>query len=240
MRIGIITAMTDETMPLYEKLGKSKGTGKVAGATVHKFEIDGNEIYLAKSGVGEIRAALTAQMLVDIFEVEVLLNFGFVGSLDSRFDVGDMVLVGAVVHYQFDTTEIDNVAVGQYDGKDTPYFHTDTTLIAKVQNQLGGILPVVIDASGDKFVASSEEKNYLRTFGAHVCEMECAGLVIASERNNVPLLSIKVISDKADESANVSFGEVVKRGLTKYEQIFPAVLKAITGENSTPLPPVKL
>ena len=70
--------------------------------------------------------------------------------------------------------------------------------------------------------------------------MECAGLVIASERNNVPLLSIKVISDKADESANVSFGEVVRRGLTKYEQIFPAVLKAITGENSTPLPPVKL
>ena len=80
MRIGIITAMADETMPLYEKLGKAKGEGKVAGATVHQFEIDGNEIYLAKSGVGEIRAALTAQMLVDIFEVEAILNFGFVGS----------------------------------------------------------------------------------------------------------------------------------------------------------------
>ena len=118
MRIGIITAMADETMPLYEKLGKAKGEGKVAGATVHQFEIDGNEIYLAKSGVGEIRAALTAQMLVDIFEVEAILNFGFVGSLDNRFDVGDLTLVGATVHYQFDTSEIDNVPAGQYDGKD--------------------------------------------------------------------------------------------------------------------------
>ena len=82
-------------------------------------------------------------------------------------------------------------------------------------------------ASGDKFVASKEDKNYLRTLGAEICEMECAGLVIASVRNNVPLLSIKVISDKADESADVSFAEVVKKGLTRYEQIFPSVLKAV-------------
>lgn len=240
MRIGIITAMADETMPLYEKLGKAKGEGKVAGATVHQFEIDGNEIYLAKSGVGEIRAALTAQMLVDIFEVEAILNFGFVGSLDNRFDVGDLTLVGATVHYQFDTSEIDDVPAGQYDGKDSVYFHLDRNLIAKVQNELGGILPIVIDASGDKFVASREEKEYLRTFGAHICDMECAGLAIATERNGIPLLSIKVISDKADESANVSFGEVVRRGLTKYESIFPAVLKAVSGKSETPLPPVRL
>ncbi len=239
MRIGIITAMASETMPLYEKLGKAKGEGKVAGVDVHHFDIDGNEIFLAKSGVGEIRAALTAQMLVDIFEVEAILNFGFVGSLDNRFEVGDMVIVGATVHYQFDTTEIDDVAVGQYDGKESPYLHLDSVLIAKVQNALGGMLPVVVDASGDKFVASKEEKDYLRSFGAHVCDMECAALAIATERNNIPLLSIKVISDKADESANVSFGEVLKRGLTKYEAIFPTVLKAISGSNDTALPPAK-
>ncbi len=240
MRIGIITAMTSETMPLYEKMGKSKGEGRVAGAVVHQFEIDGNEIFLAKSGVGEIRAALTTQMLVDIFEVEAILNFGLVGSLDNRFDVGDTVLVGATVHYQFDTTAFDDVPVGQYDGKETPYFHLDATLIAKVQNALGGILPIVVDASGDKFVASKEDKEYLRTFGAHVCDMECAGLAIATERNNIPLLSIKAISDKADESAFVSIDEVIKRGLTKYESIFPTVLKAICGNGDTSLPPVKI
>ena len=101
-------------------------------------------------------------------------------------------------------------------------------------------MPIVIDASGDKFVASREEKEYLRTFGAHICDMECAGLAIATERNGIPLLSIKVVSDKADESANVSFGEVVRRGLTKYESIFPAVLKAVSGKSETPLPPVRL
>ena len=227
MKIGIITAMADETTPLYQKMGKATGEIKVAGVTVFKYDIDGNEIFLVRSGVGEIRAAMTFQLLVDKFDVDAVLNFGFVGSLDNRFDVGDLVLAEKVVHYQFDTSAIDNVPAGQYDGNDSIYFNTDKQLMDKVQNQLDTKLPQVVVASGDKFVASKEDKNYLRTLGAEICEMECAGLVIASVRTNVPLLSIKVISDKADESADVSFAEVVKRGLTRYEQIFPSVLKAV-------------
>ena len=227
MKIGIITAMADETTPLYQKMGKATGEIKVAGVTVFKYNIDGNEIFLVRSGVGEIRAAMTFQLLVDKFDVDAVLNFGFVGSLDNRFDVGDLVLAEKVVHYQFDTSAIDNVPAGQYDGNDGIYFNTDKQLMDKVQNQLDTKMPQVVVASGDKFVASKEDKNYLRTLGAEICEMECAGLVIASVRNNVPLLSIKVISDKADESADVSFAEVVKKGLTRYEQIFPSVLKAV-------------
>ena len=227
MKIGIITAMADETTPLYQKMGKATGEIKVAGVTIFKYDIDGNEIFLVRSGVGEIRAAMTFQLLVDKFDVDAVLNFGFVGSLDNRFDVGDLVLAEKIVHYQFDTSAIDNVPAGQYDGNDSIYFNTDKQLMDKVQNQLDTKLPQVVVASGDKFVASKEDKNYLRTLGAEICEMECAGLVIASVRNNVPLLSIKVISDKADESADVSFAEVVKRGLTRYEQIFPSVLKAV-------------
>ena len=227
MKIGIITAMAGETTPLYQKMGKATGEINVAGVTISKFDIDGNEIFLVRSGVGEIRAAMTFQLLVDRFDVDVVLNFGFVGSLDNRFDVGDIVLAEKIVHYQFDTSAIDNVPAGQYDGNDSIYFTSDKALIEKVQGALQNKLPEVIVASGDKFVASKEDKEYLRTLGAQICEMECAGLVIASLRNNVPLLSIKVISDKADESADISFAEVVKKGLTRYEQIFPAVLKAV-------------
>ena len=230
MKIGIITAMAGETTPLYQKMGNATGEINVAGVTISKFDIDGNEIFLVRSGVGEIRAAMTFQLLVDRFDVDVVLNFGFVGSLDNRFDIGDIVLAEKIVHYQFDTSAIDNVPAGQYDGNDSIYFTADKALIEKVQNELPHKLPEVIVASGDKFVASKEDKEYLRTLGAQICEMECAGLVIASQRNNVPLLSIKVISDKADESADISFAEVVRKGLTRYEQIFPSVLKAVCGK----------
>ena len=219
--------MAGETTPLYQKMGKATGELNVAGVTISKFDIDGNEIFLVRSGVGEIRAAMTVQLLVDKFQVEAILNFGFVGSLDNRFDVGDIVLAEKIVHYQFDTSAIDNVPTGQYDGNDSIYFEASKDLISKVEKELGYQLPKVVVASGDKFIASKEDKEHLRTFGAQICEMECAGLVIATTRNNVPLLSIKVISDKADESADISFAEVVKKGLTRYEEIFPSVLKAV-------------
>ena len=230
MKIGIITAMAGETTPLYQKMGNATGEINVAGVTISKFDIDSNEIFLVRSGVGEIRAAMAFQLLVDRFDVDVVLNFGFVGSLDNRFDIGDIVLAEKIVHYQFDTSAIDNVPAGQYDGNDSIYFTADKALIEKVQNELPYKLPEVIVASGDKFVASKEDKEYLRTLGAQICEMECAGLVIASQRNNVPLLSMKVISDKADESADISFADVVRKGLTRYEQIFPSVLKAVCGK----------
>ena len=219
--------MAGETTPLYQKMGTATGEINVAGVTISKFDIDGNEIFLVRSGVGEIRAAMTVQLLVDKFQVDAILNFGFVGSLDNNFDVGDIVLAEKIVHYQFDTSVIDNVPAGQYDGNDSIYFEASQDLIDKVEKELGYQLPKVIVASGDKFIASKEDKNYLRTFGAQICEMECAGLVISTKRNDIPLLSIKVISDKADESADISFAEVVKKGLTKYEEIFPSILKAV-------------
>lgn len=240
MRIGIVTAMAQETLPIYTKFGKIVDEGKVSGATVYHVESeDGDDIYIAQSGVGELRAAITAQMLVDIFEVEAILNFGFVGAIASGLGVGDIVVVEKVVHYQFDTSDIDHCPVGQYDGKADIYFRTDADILSKFQSLLPRPLKTVTVASGDKFIATSEDKNRLKEFNADICEMECAGIAMAAERNGIPFFSLKVVSDSADESAKVSFKEVVARGLVGLDFLFPEVMRAVTGKKGQPLPPVK-
>lgn len=240
MRIGIVTAMAEETLPIYEKLGHLVNEGTVKGALVRQIEYEGNTLFLAQSGVGEIRAALTAQTLIDIFEVEAILNFGFVGAINPSLNVSDLVLAGNVVHHQFDISAVDNIPVGQYNGRDEFYFHTDKALLELVQKALPSPLPVVTVASGDKFIASKEDKDYLRnTFGADICEMEAAGLALACERNCVPFFSLKVVSDRADEQATDSFAVVLEKGLTKYEHVLPLIIKAVSGEKDVPLPPAK-
>lgn len=239
MRIGIVTAMAQETLPIYTKFGKIVDEGRVAGATVYHVQSDDDEIFIAQSGVGEIRASITTQMLVDIFEVEVVLNFGFVGAISSGFHVGDIVIAEKVVHYQFDTSEIDGTQVGQYDGKSDIYFYLDEGIISKIQSLLPHPLRVVTVASGDKFIGNSIDKNNLKKFGADICEMECAGIAITTERNGIPFFSLKVISDSADESASVSFEEVVARGLVGLDMLFPIIMCAVTGKKEKPLPPVK-
>ena len=239
MRIGIVTAMAQETLPIYQKLGNIVDESTIHGVHIRKIVIGENSIYLATGGVGEIRAAMTAQMLVDLFDIEVLLNFGFVGTLNPKIGVGELVIADRVCHYQFDTSAIDGTKVGQYFENDDIYFYLDENLANRVLAAIGKPMRRVAVASGDVFVATTERKRVLaEEFGCDICEMELAGLALASERNDVPLLSIKVVSDRADDSAPVSFDEVVKKGLSKYEEILPLVLDAVTDMNK-PLPPIK-
>lgn len=239
MRIGIVTAMAAETLPIYEKLGNITAESTISGIYVRKIEIGDNTIYLATSGVGEIRAALAAQMLKDLFDVEAILNFGFVGAIDTSLKVGELVLVDRVCHYQFDTSAIDGTLPGQYPENRDCFFYLDGSLIDKVLEAVGKPLRVVPAASGDMFVADAKIKRDLsRNFGCKICEMELAGLALACRHNRIPLLSVKVVSDRADEEAPNNFNQAVNKGLSRYEDILPDVLAAISG-NVSPLPPVK-
>ena len=58
MRIAIVTAMAEETLPIFQKLGNVVDQSTIAGVAISKIELDGDTIYLATSGVGEIKAAL--------------------------------------------------------------------------------------------------------------------------------------------------------------------------------------
>lgn len=239
MRIAIVTAMVEETLPIFKKLGNVVAQNTIAGVSISQIDYDGNTIYLATSGVGEIKAALATQLLVDLFDVEVVLNFGFVGAINHNLSVGEMVVARRVCHYQFDVTEVDtDRQVGQYSGMRDNYFYLNEALIQNVLANVGKPIKLVTVASGDKFVAHKTDKQYLKAqFGADICEMELAGLAIACERNNIPLFSVKVVSDKAEEGANESFEEIIRKGIAGYEKLFPAILKAV-GEGATALPPI--
>ncbi|MBQ5326692.1 MAG: 5'-methylthioadenosine nucleosidase, partial [Oscillospiraceae bacterium] len=64
------------------------------------------------------------------------------------------------------------------------------------------LMPVIC-ASADKFVAEPQQKiNLNKQFGAHICEMEAAGIVLICNRNNVPCLLIKCVSDSIEGGAD--------------------------------------
>lgn len=239
MRIGIVTAMAEETYPILNRLGNIVAQSTISGVRVCKAEVGAHTVYLATGGVGEIRTAMTAQLLKDLFDIDVALNFGFVGALNPALKQGDLLLARRVCHYQFDSSAIDGTVPGQYDGKEDRYFYLDSSLIDRVLLATRKPLKQVTVASGDMFVASAEMKNRLRDeFDCDICEMELAALALVCERNRVPLLSLKVVSDSADESSPTSFPEVVRSAMTKYEELLPDIIAAVTGEAS-PLPPIK-
>lgn len=60
--------------------------------------------------------------------------------------------------------------------------------------------------TGDQFIASREKKNALiESFGGMCCEMEGGAIAQVCYQNNVPFVIIRAISDKADDSEEVSY-----------------------------------
>ena len=68
--------------------------------------------------------------------------------------------------------------------------------------------------SGDQFISDSAKKDYLvENFKGLCCEMEGAAMAHTAYLNGVECLILRAISDKADGSANMDYGEFSKMAI---------------------------
>ena len=192
MKIGIFTAMEKEAASFIQG-DVTKVT--VGGFSIYQFPLSKHSAVLCcPPSVGEIAASAAIQLLITKYEVDVVLNFGVVGALTPKASVQSFVYVGDVVHYDMDTSDVDDYPVGGYGCFDDVAVKCDAALLSKAQRV--NKLPVVRCASADKFVGKPEAKTALnRDFGADICDMESAGILFACKFNGIPCLLVKCISD---------------------------------------------
>lgn len=209
MTIGIIGAMEEEVSLLKEEMD-IKETVEYATMTFCKGVLCGKNVVIVRSGIGKVNAAACTQILVDKFNVDVLVNTGVAGSLDATIDIGDVVISTDLVEHDMDTSVFGD-PLGQVPRMDTFSFPADPVLIEKavVANQeanpdirtfTGRIV------SGDQFVSSKEVKEKLvNVFQGRCTEMEGAAIAHAAYLNKVSCVIIRAISDKADNSAEMDY-----------------------------------
>ncbi|MBQ3616758.1 MAG: 5'-methylthioadenosine/S-adenosylhomocysteine nucleosidase [Bacteroidales bacterium] len=192
-KIGLLVAV--EQQSIFEKYGKAAKVESAGGFDVYSYKNREYQLFVINSGVGEIAAAAATQVLIDVYKVDLVVNFGVVGALTDEMTVAENCVVEKIVHYQFDLSGIDPVKKGQYPGFNSEFLYTDTVLINKALKVYPSLKKVTC-ASADRFVADKNEKDELHTsFGADICEMECAAIFLTCHRNHVPCLFIKAVSD---------------------------------------------
>ncbi len=208
-KTGIIGAMKEEVETLKASLTKLK-TSTIAGMEFHEGKLDGKSVVVVQCGMGKVNAGICANTLVHTFGVDRIINTGVAGSLDARIDIGDMVISTDAVQHDF-TVE----AIGFQKGE-IPYtglyaFPADEELRAMAYRAALAAAPEskVFEGrvcSGDQFIATREQKDAIvKAFGGLCCEMEGGAIAHACYLNHTPFVIIRAISDKADDSEEVSF-----------------------------------
>lgn len=201
MKIGLIVAIEGELLAMLDSNSFKYEETIENCFKVIKTIINSNEVYIVKSGCGEIDASSATQFLITKHSVDLILNFGIVGALKRDLKVSDLFLVKKVVHYDYDTSKIDGTKVAQYLEFNDVYMETKGELYKKIY----GIMPSiknVICASGDKFIEDKVVKERLANlYDASICDMESAAIVRICFKNNIEAIIIKCISDTFDGDA---------------------------------------
>ena len=126
-RTGIIGAMEEEIVLLKEKM-EIEVVVKKASMEFYQGRLNDRDVVLVRSGIGKVNAGLCAQILVDVFNVNRLINTGIAGSLKAEINIGDIVLSSDALQHDMDARAF-GYARGEIPRMDTLSFPADPELI---------------------------------------------------------------------------------------------------------------
>ena len=155
-------------------------------------------VVLSVCGVGKVFAALCAQTMLLCYQPRCLINSGVAGSLSEELEILDVAVSQNLVQHDMDTSPLGD-PVGLISGLNLVYLPADEELIRAAQEaaaRLGIRTKTGTVASGDQFIAKSEQKERIRSlFSAIACEMEGAAAAQVAALQQVPFVALRAISD---------------------------------------------
>ena len=87
--------------------------------------------------------------------------------------------------------------------------------------------------TGDVFLADSERKNlYKETFGIHAFDMETAAIAGVCQKCEIPMLSLRKISDDADDCSVEDYREMNDRKESCLTELLDSVLLRYLNDDS--------
>lgn len=205
--IAVIGAMEPEVEGLIAEM-KEKNVETVSGITVNLGKIGERYVAVAKCGIGKVFAALCAEALIIKYSPSLIINTGVGGALAKDLKTGDIVIANTLCQHDMDTSAIGD-PVGLVSGINKIYFDADkraSEILLGAAKSLGLTAREGRIASGDKFIASSEDKTRItKAFSADVCEMEGCAIAQVAFVNNIPFAVVRAISDSADGEATMDY-----------------------------------
>lgn len=218
--IGAIIAMQSEADILLNKM-KIVRALTVSGKKVFVGKAFGKDVALCVCGVGKVNAALGAQLLVSKFDAEKLLNFGVAGSLNTQTKLCQVYQIQAATQFDFDLVQLNGTKIGTLNEYEESYLSLNLLPIAALETRRLG--------TADRFNDSKDDYKLLtEELGADIRDMEGAAIVQAAYAAQLPVYSIKAISDVAGSGSTTEQFLINKdKALQNLQAALPEIFEAL-------------
>ena len=203
MKVGILCAGDREVVPFVPMISEVCVSEK-ARLTVYEGRIEGVAVAALFSGVCRANAAIAAQILIDTYRCDVIVNAGTAGGMAASVGLLDVVVgVEAVYH----DVEVD-VLAEFCPPEALRVFHADEGLLALARKAAEGFeRPVHFGrmATGEKFIEDDGREEINISLAPLSVDMETAAVAQVCWRNNIPFIAVRSITDTADHSGDGAF-----------------------------------
>lgn len=204
-KIGILCASDEELAPFLEVLAPCR-TSERAMLTFYEGEVCGVPVTALYSGVCKVNAAVAAQLLIDVFHVDAVINAGAAGGMDPALQIFDTVVCTQAAYH--DVAE--DILTEFHPWMPSVYFSADGGLLraahtAAEQWAQGGRIFFGRIVTGEQFISGGRRAEINAAFVPLAVDMETAAVAHVCHVNRVPFLAVRTLTDAADHTGAADF-----------------------------------
>lgn len=202
--IGIIGAMPSELKDIHNGLPGAQVQTK-AGFDYYVNQVNDTRVIHVCSGIAKVNAAVCAQILIDTFSPDAIINAGISGGMHHEVHVCDVVVSSEVLPHDLDLHFLQDYP---------PYCSVYPSDPSLIQLALETCAQLNIKAftgrvvSGEAFIANDAVKADIQNrLHPYAVDMESSAIGHCAYLNQVPFVNVRCISDNADDDGKMSFDQ---------------------------------
>lgn len=233
--IGAVFADSMEYAPFLDwaKSTQNVKEGKLYGNDCVEVLLEKGERALkiigVKCGIGKVNAASATAFLIAEKKAQIILNAGLSGAV-SGLKREDMIAGESYIECDFDLTAIGYAPGEKCDGQKS-LLKADEKLLSYALESAG--IRKAPCGTGDIFLSDPVKKEFFRTtFGIQSFDMETGAIASVCDKAGVPMLSLRKISDDADDSSVEDYREMNDRKESCLTELLVNIFERILSDES--------
>lgn len=225
MRYLVLIADIDEFNPCKNSLGSLVSKEyRIRHMPAFDFSYNSHDCTAVCFGIGKVNAAMGAAIALDCDKFDGVINTGWSGAVSEVFK-GDIIVSDSCVECDFDLTPIGRLP-GQKPGQEEYIYKCDNPLYkaaCSVEGFKHGNL-----GTGDFFLTDKAlGEKYKKLFNINAFDMESGALGAVCYLLGVPFVSIRKISDNADDVSVSEYSDSLASDVTAFSDIILKVLEKL-------------
>lgn len=208
-KIGFVIAMSDELEATLSSLEKERiETLEAQPFPIYKYINKDKELYFIKCCIGKVNASAATTYLINKYNIDYLVNAGIAGAGKVGIDIADTIVIDGFVQYDFDVTALGD-PLGLLPLIDKVRMDSDKDLtneLKEVLDKNNHKYHVGLAATADRFMSDRDMKDrIIKEFTPACFDMESGAIAHVAILYNIPMISIKTVSDKANSDADYDY-----------------------------------